>query len=213
MDDFQEFIEQRVSTAMFDKLQRSHLLRERKEGHDNIKSLIRDCVDSAFKEYKKPVDNQLERVTGLHEEPDEIAEPQDEVKPHISSGIELESDTVTGLTTSPITSLDSTLSPSDSIVPTATRQLTEESTSSTWVSLDGDSFIPNLSYPKMVMDVFGSEEGHYDQEPLLLPPATHLQSCDCQMWAVGPEFYGYEPRDEYLKAMDGASMDYGLEST
>lgn len=209
MDDFQEFIEQRVSTAMLDKLQKSHLLHERGNGHENIKSLIRDCVGSAFKEYKSPVEDQHDRITELHEEPENISEPHDEIKPHILSPIEPEGDTAAGLTTSPITSLGSTLSPSNSIVSTATSRYSEGSKGYDWYSLNGDSLISDTSYP---MELFGSEEGNYMQEPLLLPPVTNFQSCNCQMWALGPEYYDYEPPNEPLGPIDGGSIDYGFKS-
>lgn len=209
MDEFQDFIEQRVSTAMFDKLQTNHLLKERGEGQESIKSLIRDCVDSAFKEYKKPVDHQHERVTELHEEPEEISEPPDESKPHLTSGIELEGVNAAELTTLPIPSLSSTLSPSDSIVSTATSSFSEGSTISDWYPFDGGSLIPNTSYH---MEFFGSEEGNLLQEPLLLPPVANLQSCDCQLWALGPGLFGCEPPNESFETIDGDLMDHGFKA-
>lgn len=209
MDDFQEFIEQRVSTAMFDKLQRNHLLKERGEGQESIKTLIKDCVGSAFKEYKSPADHQHERMTELHEEPEEISGAPDESKPQLTSGIEFEGDNAAGLTTLPIPSLGNTLSPSDSIVSTATSKFSEGSTSSDWYSFNGDSVIPITSYH---MEFFGSEEGSCSQEPLLLPPVASLQSCNCHMWALGPGIFGYEPPNESLETIDGDLMDYGLKT-
>lgn len=217
MDDFQKFVEQRVSTAMFDKLKNTHLLKEREEGQENIESIIRDCVGSAFEEYKNPVEGQLERMTELHEEPEPILEPQDvepqeESKFHLSSTIGYEVDAATSLSTSPITLFDSELSPSDSTVSTLTSRSTEGSTSLDWLSLDEASLVLDSADDKNMMELFGSMGGDCLQEPRVLPPITSFQPRHCQLWTVGPEFCDHDPFYESLEAVDGGSTNYGFEN-
>lgn len=212
MDDFQEFVEQRVSTAMFDKLQSIHLLKEHGEGQENIKSIIRDCVGSAFEEYKNPVEPQLEQMTELHEEPERMFEPQDESKSHPWNPIGYEVNTARRLNTSPNMFLDSALSHSDSTILTLSSKCTEDSVSFDWLSDDRESLMPDSSDHKDMMKLFGSTEGLYSLEPRILPSVTSTQPWNCQLWTAGPEFCGLEPLHESWEAADGDSIDYGFEN-
>ncbi|KAJ4390824.1 hypothetical protein N0V93_004423 [Gnomoniopsis smithogilvyi] len=202
MDDLQQFVERRVATTVLDKLEKNHVISgEQLKEQRRIKALISESVGSAFKEYT----NQHERVTELHEEPEEI--------PQSSNGYKHQGIVFTDTTTSK----GSTLSPSNSTISTDLSENTDYSTMSmcfpamdnTWMTTSPEhsdrlDFAPQMcttSITRMLDPDFVRE---YYSEPIL----TSYQHVDDSFWLGDSTFPGNEFRNGSQDAADGGSVDF-----
>lgn len=207
MDDLQEFVKQRVSTTVLGMLENRFINAPRMEEHENIRSLVLDCVGSAFREFKeRHVYREPGRITELHEEPEEIADPADAPK--------YENDAISKSTTS----LVSTMSPIFSNFPTTLSEYTDISKSSESFTLMNDS---TLSGSPEHMDLRGTNAlsnswlpepaellgSQFFQEHLSNPTTASSQQEDYPLVSFDPAFYCHGSSNMSQEAEGGIWID------
>lgn len=209
MDGLQQFVEQRVSDTVLDKLEKSNVVNvEQEDEQRKIHALITESVGSAFKAYKTHVNPQNERIIELHEEPEQISGlPDWDVR---------EDDAATSSSMSQV----STVSPSNSTVSIDIGEFTVYSSPPMHMSLINDAFISNSpermgtsGYPSLCTPFIGAQQGliesNFAREHPFVPKLIGYPHDDNFCWLGDPAYYDHECHNEFQGTAEDGSVGFG----
>lgn len=178
MDDMQQFVERRVSTTVLGKLEENHFINaNRMQEPESIKVLIMECVGSAFREYKTPLDPPSARITELQEEAEQIPE---------SSGAYKYADSAF---------TDSLISRFDTFSPSNPTLLTAPNESADWEGSLSECF-SLVDYPSMSEEYLDITDLYSRSAPQSSVPTSSIFS---QRSLSMPEIMNHR-HDEYQKS-------------
>lgn len=193
MDELQESVEQYVSTTVLEKLEKGPCIHTHKaEDHERTKSVMMDCLDSAFKDYKRRLEPQQGSIRDLREEKEDVhgsldAPGYQEVAPAKRA-----------------TTRGRTLSSSVADIPTPISEYTDASTMPRCRILEENSFIPvspeHLNVTEMyplptpwLLDSSTFMEPQPIQGRLVPPENSHIQQFESNALSLVPISWGHEP--------------------